>query len=269
MTAVCLHQPNFIPWTKLLAKIAASDVYVAYDSVQFTRTEYHNRQRLRARRGPVLLTVPVRRAKHRQLLCDVELDPTDKWRGHHLRIIEQEYRRAPFFTDIFPLVRDVYHHPHTTLVDFNLDLLGTFLTYLQIPTRIVRATDLPHHGDNTDRLIQLTAAVGGGEHITSTWGTERTYIDWHRVADAGLTIRPQHYVHPTYQQQFQPFEPHLGALDLMFAHGPDTTHTLRRSSTFPCAPTPSVTTHVARPHRSRDVKSGKPESGGQLDSTER
>ena len=45
MTSVCLHQPNFMPWTKLLAKIAASDVYVAYDTVQFTRTEYHNRQR--------------------------------------------------------------------------------------------------------------------------------------------------------------------------------------------------------------------------------
>ena len=236
MTAVCLHQPNFIPWTKLLAKIAASDVYVAYDSVQFTRTEYHNRQRLRARRGPILLTVPVRHAKHRQLLWEVELDPAEKWRSHHLRVIEQEYHGAPFFTDIFPLVRDVYHQPHSTLVSFNLDLISTFLTYLQISTRIVRATDLPHHGDNTDRLIQLTAAVGGREHITSTWQTERKYIDWHRVAAAGLTIRPQHYVHPTYQQQFQPFEPHLGALDLMFAKGPDTADTLRRSSDFPCLP---------------------------------
>ena len=96
MTAVCLHQPNFIPWTKLLAKIAASDVYVAYDSVQFTRTEYHNRQRLRARRGPILLTVPVRHAKHRQLLWEVELDPAEKWRSHHVRVIEQEYHGAPF-----------------------------------------------------------------------------------------------------------------------------------------------------------------------------
>ena len=44
MVGVCLHQPNYLPWTKLLAKIAMSDVYVAYDSVQFTRSEYHNRQ---------------------------------------------------------------------------------------------------------------------------------------------------------------------------------------------------------------------------------
>jgi hypothetical protein len=44
MVGVCLHQPNYLPWTKLLAKIAMSDADVAYDSVQFTRSEYHNRQ---------------------------------------------------------------------------------------------------------------------------------------------------------------------------------------------------------------------------------
>ena len=75
-----------------------------------------------------------------------------------MRVIEQEYRRAPFFADVFPLIRAVYRRPHTMLVDFNLDLLGTFFAYLDISSRIVRASDLPHHGDNTDRLIQLTKA---------------------------------------------------------------------------------------------------------------
>ena len=32
---VSLHQPNFLPWTKLFDKILASDIYIAYDSVQY------------------------------------------------------------------------------------------------------------------------------------------------------------------------------------------------------------------------------------------
>ena len=36
MVGVSPHRPRFIPWTKLIATIAASDVYVAYDSVHFT-----------------------------------------------------------------------------------------------------------------------------------------------------------------------------------------------------------------------------------------
>ena len=235
MVAVCLHQPNFIPWTKLMAKIVASDVYVVYDTVQFTRTEYHNRQRIRARNGPMLLSVPVCNAKHRQRLCDVRLVQNDDWRGYHLRILEQEYRRSPFFGEVFPLVAEVYGQPHTMLVDFNTDLMETLLQYLGCRTEIVRASGLSHDGDNTDRLIQLTAAVGGDEHITSTWGTDRVYIDWARVVDAGLKVRTQEFTHPQYRQQFEPFEAHLGVLDLIFAQGKAASQTIARSSRFPHA----------------------------------
>jgi len=232
MPSTCLHQPNFLPWTKLLAKIAQSDVYIAYDSVQFTRTEYHNRQRLRARHDPVLLSVPVRRARSRPRLSDVELDTATDWRGYHLRIIEQEYRRAPYFDDIFELIGTVYERNHTMLVDFNLDLLQGMLSYLGFDTRVRRATEFAHGGDNTDRLIQLTLAVGADEHITSTWGTERRYIDWDRVMGAGIKVRTQEFSHPIYRQQFEPFLPNLGGLDLLFARGRDARADIRGSSSF-------------------------------------
>ena len=235
MVGVCLHQPNFLPWTKLFAKIAASDVYVAYDSVQFTRTEFHNRQRLRASNGPLLLSVPVRNAKHRQRLCEVQLVHDIDWRGYHLRILRQEYRRSPFFGEVFPLVAQIYERPHLRLVDFNLDLVATLCEYLEFRTKIIKATDLSHDGDNTDRLIQLTIAAGGDEHITSTWATERKYIDWERVAQAGLKVRTQEFTHPVYRQQSEPFVPHLSALDLIFAEGRAAAKTIARSSNFPYA----------------------------------
>ena len=50
---------------------------------------------------------------------------------------------------------------------------------------------------------------------------------------ATLKIRTQQYVHPTYRQQFEPFEPHLGALDLMFAQGRAAARTVCRSSSYP------------------------------------
>jgi len=236
MVAVCLHQPNFIPWTKLMAKISASDVYVVYDTVQFTRTEYHNRQRIRARNGPMLLSVPVYSARHRQRLCDVRLVQNDDWRGYHLRILKQEYGRSPFFGEVFPLVAQVYQRPHRMLVDFNIDLVATLCEYLECRTKIVKATDLSHDGDNTDRLIQLTIAVGGDEHITSTWGTDRKYIEWGRVADAGLKVRTHEFTHPVYRRQFDPFVPYLGVLDLVFAQGRAAAETIARSSDFPYAP---------------------------------
>ena len=73
-TRVSIHQPNFLPWTKLFDKVLASDVYIAYDSVQYTRSEFHSRQRITGRDGPVWLSVPVlTRGRGRQPLCAVEL----------------------------------------------------------------------------------------------------------------------------------------------------------------------------------------------------
>src|SRR5262249_57060111 len=56
---VSLHQPNFLPWTKLVDKILASDIYIAYDSVQYTHSEFHARQWITGRDGPVWLSGPV------------------------------------------------------------------------------------------------------------------------------------------------------------------------------------------------------------------
>ena len=56
---VAVHQPNFMPWIKLLDKILASDVYVAYDTVQYTKREFHSRQKIKRADGPAWLSVPV------------------------------------------------------------------------------------------------------------------------------------------------------------------------------------------------------------------
>lgn len=237
MTSACLHQPNFLPWSKLLAKIAYSDVYLCYDTVQFTKTEFHNRQRLRSREGTVLLTVPVRDARHRRPLCEVQLDDTRDWRSLHLRIIDQEYRRSPYHAEVRALIAQSYAMGHDHLVDLNLDLLGRICGYLGLDLTVVRTSRLDRDGrwaglDNTDRLIAFNRAVGADEHVTSTWGTERRYIEWDRVQDAGLTVRTQQFVHPTYPQPHAPFVPGLGALDLLFARGPGAADLLRQSSHF-------------------------------------
>ena len=106
------------------------------------------------------------------------------------------------------------------LVDFNLRLLRALLDYVGATVRIVRATWFDHDGDNTERIIQLTRAVAGDVHLTSTYGTPRRYIDWTRVAAAGIAVESQQFSEPRYRQQFEPFQPNLSVVDLLFAMGP-------------------------------------------------
>uniref|UniRef100_UPI001C0EA60D WbqC family protein n=1 Tax=Arthrobacter sp. Hiyo1 TaxID=1588020 RepID=UPI001C0EA60D len=129
MVIVSVHQ-QFHALLKLLAKVLASDVYVAYDSVQFTRQEFHARQLLKSRAGnPEWLTVPVLSTGTRQILNNVRV-AENGWRRRHLDFLEANYHQAPCFGEVFPLIHAVYGRQHQFLVEHNLDLLEQFCRYL-------------------------------------------------------------------------------------------------------------------------------------------
>lgn len=227
---VSVHQPNFMAWVKLLDKILASDVYVAYDTVQFTKSEYHNRQKIKLPEGPQWLTVPVVRCPGGpQLIKDVRIDNSKPFRKRHLRMLQQSYRRAPYFDEIYPIVERVYAGEHQRLVDLNLDLMESFCRYLGSPVNIVRASTLDHDGDNTERLVGLIRSAGGSVHLTSTYGSERNYIDWQRMQARGVVSRAQVFQHPVYDQPWGEFAPHLAAVDMLFCCGRSTARILTDS----------------------------------------
>jgi hypothetical protein len=230
---VSVHQPNFMPWLKLLDKILASDVYVAYDTVQYTQSEYHARQRVRTHTGPAWLSLPLRSIRgQRQLIGQVYLDRRQPFGVRHLKTLHIGYAQTPYFAEVYGLVEEVYGRGQERLVDLSLDLIEAFCRYLGSPVRIVRASSLPHAGDNTERLVQLVRGVAGTVHLTSTYGTERQYIDWPRLARAAIAVRAQQFDHPTYQQAWPGFVAGLAALDMLFCRGPDTARALAAGRRF-------------------------------------
>ena len=231
MVSVSVHQPNFMPWLKLLTKVLASDVFVAYDSVQFTRREFHARQLFRSVSGaPEWLSVPVESTGSRQILQDTRIAESFDWRSAHLRFLEKHYAATPFFAEVFPLIEEVYARRNTRLVEHNLDLLQAFCDYLSADVRIVRASDLPHSGAREDRLRDLVQNVGGDVHLTSTSTTHQ--IDWSLLDRAGIPVFEQVFEHPVYPQPPGPFLPNLAAPDLFFACGTGAGEILRDCNRF-------------------------------------
>jgi hypothetical protein len=220
-TLVSVHQPNFLPWLKLLDKILASDVYVAYDSVPYTKTEYHARQRIRVPDGTTWLSVPLRHVPGtKQLIKDIRLDNSQPFRRRHLKLLRMSYQSTPYFDEVFPILEKVYARDQDWLVDLNLQLIEALCGYLEAPVRIVRASTLPHAGGRTERLVQLVRGAGGSEHLTSTYGADHQQVEWEQFRSAGIGLRSQQFEHPGYDQIGRGFVPHLAAIDMLFTCGP-------------------------------------------------
>ena len=99
---VAILQSNYIPWKGYFDLIHDVDLFIFYDDVQYTHSDWRHRNKLMTKNGPQWLTIP---AGHdlKRLICEVEI--TDqRWKQQHRSIIEQNYRNAPFFRESQPLL---------------------------------------------------------------------------------------------------------------------------------------------------------------------
>ena len=69
-----VSQSNFVPWRGYFASARIVDLLVFYDSQQFTRRDWRNRNVILSANEPVWLTLPVNTAgKYFSSICEIQL----------------------------------------------------------------------------------------------------------------------------------------------------------------------------------------------------
>lgn len=223
---VTIHQPQFMPWLGYLDKVDQADLFLILDTVQFKKNEWQNRNRIRTSQGWQWLTVPVLQ-QFGQRIDDVMINPTAIWKVQHLRALEMHYARAPYIDRYLPQLREIYAAPWTKLSDLNRATVQWLLKAYGILTPVRSASQYVAREEPTSRLIDLCRAVGATQYLAGP-GSEQ-YMDKARFDDSGIQLEIQEFHHPIYRQAYEPFEPNLSALDLLFMQGPDALATLRRT----------------------------------------
>src|SRR5437870_122220 len=94
---VAIVQSNYIPWKGYFDLIASVDKFVLLDSVQFTKGDWRNRNRIKTPHGTQWLTIPVRhKGRMNQLIEETEV-VGGSWAARHWKSLSQNYKKAPFF----------------------------------------------------------------------------------------------------------------------------------------------------------------------------
>ena len=92
-------QPGYLPRLGFFDQVSRSDLFVYYDSAQFDKNGWRNRNRIKGENGePLWLTVPVRQRLGTPIR-DVAIDNRTPWARRHVRSLRQHYHRAPFADD--------------------------------------------------------------------------------------------------------------------------------------------------------------------------
>jgi hypothetical protein len=214
---VTIHQPEHLPWLGFFHKMADCDVYVLLDSVQFTKNNYQNRNRLIDQNGTVFWsTVPVRMAGHTdKRIVDMGLDNAQPWPRKTWARIADAYHRHPHFNALAPELESIFQGGHVRLVDLNLDLIEFIRRQLGIDIPIVRSSTLDVQGSRSELLLSICKNLGADTYLSGPSG--RNYLDTALFSAAGVVLDYHAFKHPTYLAPI--FQPYLSTLDLLFNHG--------------------------------------------------
>jgi hypothetical protein len=204
--------------------VDAADTFILLDTVQFTKHEWQNRNRIRTKEGWQYLTVPII-DRFPERIDRVEINGRTDWHRKHCQALRLHYGGSPFWEPLGPELLDLLQRPWLRLRELNLATLDLFCRHLGIRTPRVPASTLPAREDSTDRLLDLCRAVGGTEYLSGRIGP--SYMDTERFAQAGIAIQVQAYAHPQYPQRYPPFISQLAVVDLLLNCGPESLAILR------------------------------------------
>ncbi len=227
---VAVIQSNYVPWKGYFDIVNLVDEFVVYDSVQYTRRDWRNRNRIKTPQGLRWLTIPVEvKGNYFQRINETRVsDP--RWARRHWRSLSRNYAHALFFDEYRLWLEELYLGSDDVLLSaINERFIRGICELLGITTRISLSPAEEPGGEKSERLVQLCERAGATEYVSGPAG--RGYLEEQRFARAGIAVTYMDYSdYPEYPQLFPPFEQEVSILDLILNTGP---HARRYMKSFP------------------------------------
>lgn len=217
---VAIHQPDYIPWLGLYYKMAHCDVFVYLDDAQYSNEAGHNVNKIKTAQGALNLKVPVEQHLG-DLICNVRTKDELKWKEKHLKTIQMNYGKAPFFGEIFPEFAEVINSHEGSISELNVAINRFICAGFGIKPRIVKSSDLNITTAREERVIDICLKMGGTEYLSGNGA--RVYQTEEHFTEKGLILSYLDYSPIEYNQLWPKvgFLPCMSAIDYIFNCGFD------------------------------------------------
>ena len=214
-------QPSYLPWRGYFHIIQRSDIFIFADNLQYNKQNWRNRNRIKTEDGPGWLTVPIQKEsiRHRANIDKVLIDNNSRWGLKHWDKIYQAYHRAPFFKKYSSFFEDMYSQNWGKLSDLDIYSIKHICGFLNINTKMMRASELNIQGKRMDYIMDACKKLGATHYLSGP--TAKAYIEEKKFTDAGVLLEYQNYDYPEYPQSYGKFIDYMSIVDLLFNCGED------------------------------------------------
>ncbi len=223
MKRVAIIQSNYIPWKGYFDIIGMVDVFVIYDSAQYTKRDWRNRNKIKTAQGTQWLTIPVQIKGQYRLAAIKDVKVSDqKWRKKHWHAIELNYKKSIYFKEYSDLFKSLYlDDDQEYLSKINFKFIKAINEILGITTEIRWSMEFDIVGDKSEKLLNICKQLEADIYLSGP--AAKSYLDEDLFNQEGIKVEWMDYSgYPEYPQLYTPpFIHEVSIIDLIFNTGPD------------------------------------------------
>lgn len=156
---IAIMQPYFFPYIGYYQLINLVDVFYIYDDVNFIKRGWINRNQIQINGEPKYITVPLHKASQNKKIHEIEISQDSNWRNKILETIKHNYKKAPYFDDVFPLVENVLNYNSSKMYHIATESLMKMMGYLKPDHKVEYAATspirIPEEVRGQDRILEI------------------------------------------------------------------------------------------------------------------
>ena len=222
MKRIAILQSNYIPWKGYFDIIRAVDEFILYDDVQYTHSDWRNRNRIMTKHGSIWLTIPVKKTETEMKIKDARV-ANHFWIDKHIKSFQNNYSKAACFRDVSEWVFGLYDECRSLeyLSEINYLFIKGICSFLDVDTKLSWSMDYNLGVGKTERLVKLVQDAGGSTYLSGP--AAKDYIDENCFKTSGISLEWMDYNgYPEYPQMGSVFEHGVSILDMLFNLGKKT-----------------------------------------------
>lgn len=210
-----IMQPYFFPYIGYWQLINEVDKYIVLDDVTFIKQGYINRNNILSQNKGLKINILVDGISSNKLICDHELNKHPKWRKKLLSTFRQNYSKAPYFDEIFPLVESCVLYEDSNLANYLFFQISTIAEYLGIDTEIVLNSKNVQKCEYTaqSRILEMAKEEKATTYINAIGGQELYSKELFK--NNGIELKFLETKSINYKQFGDEFIPSLSIIDIL------------------------------------------------------
>ncbi len=211
---VAIMQPYFLPYIGYFQLIGAVDLFILYDNIKYTKKGWINRNRMLQNGKDVMFSLPLESASNLLNVCDRELS-SDFNRTKILNQINGAYKRAPCFSQTYPLIEKIVMNEEPNLFKFIQNSIVKSCEQLGISTKILISSSIAidHNLKGQDKVLAFCEVIGASTYINAIGGID--LYSWDAFKTKGVELKFIQSQPFEYKQFGNAFVPWLSIIDVM------------------------------------------------------